>query len=218
MPCHSAPLVDSYSQYGEDLIIDAVLGCPSHGRFVDIGANDPVIFNNTKRFSLRGWTGINVEPNPTVFRRIVENRPDDVTLNLGVGSTEGVLKFYQLDPDTLSSFDEATARGNAQEYPGASILATLDVQVVTLQSILESSVVAGHDVVDFLSIDVEGSELTALQSNDWELFRPRCIMIEVNRSGDQIDAFLAGAGYENAWCNGTNALFVDTRGEWAHSA
>jgi hypothetical protein len=38
------------SQYGENLIIDGIIGNKTNGFFIDVGANDPIILNNTKRF------------------------------------------------------------------------------------------------------------------------------------------------------------------------
>lgn len=40
----------SYSQYAEDLILDYLLNNQATGSYIDIGANDPDHFNNTKRF------------------------------------------------------------------------------------------------------------------------------------------------------------------------
>jgi FkbM family methyltransferase len=209
MPSFSSEAVGSYSQYGEDLVIDAVLGCLESGFFVDVGANDPILFNNTKRFSERGWTGVNVEPNPELLARIAEDRPRDVNVNAGVGSQDCTMTFYSIDPDTLSTFDKSMADQNVRDYAEASIVATIDVQVMTLESLLTQHVPAGQRI-DFLSLDVEGGELDALGSNNWRTCRPRCLMIEVNRSGQEIVDFLSGVGYANVWCNGTNALFLDS--------
>jgi hypothetical protein len=55
----------SYSQHQEDLLIDLLLGQKATGFYVDVGANHPVRNSNTKRFSDRGWTGINAEPGRT---------------------------------------------------------------------------------------------------------------------------------------------------------
>lgn len=60
----------SYNQQGEDLVIDELLGHRSNCFYVDIGAGDPLRFNNTKRFCKRGWTGINIEPSPRLYLRL----------------------------------------------------------------------------------------------------------------------------------------------------
>src|SRR3989344_3238767 len=42
-------LQNSYTPFGEDLIIDKLLGKKKRGFYVDIGAYDPIRFSNTKR-------------------------------------------------------------------------------------------------------------------------------------------------------------------------
>ena len=73
----------SFSQKGEDIMIDKILGNKKMGCYIDIGANDPHRFNNTKRFYNRGWTGVNIEPDPKCYQKIVTNRKRDINLNLG---------------------------------------------------------------------------------------------------------------------------------------
>jgi len=202
--------IGSYSQYGEDLVLDAVMGCPSSGFFVDVGANDPVSLSNTKRFSVRGWKGINVEPNPVAFARIKEDRPLDINLNFGVGTQESRLTFYNMDPDTLSTFDEEVANHSISLHKGARVLETTNVPVIKLSSLFHRYL-PRNTLIDFLSMDIEGGELDGLKGNDWDIFRPKWIMIEVVIAGSRIFDFLSTAGYGGMWSNGTNALFVDRR-------
>ena len=98
--------LSSFSQYGEDLVLDKLLLNVTTGTYLDVGANDPNHFSNTKRFYLRGWTGINVEPNPTLFRLLEKHRKRDVNLNIGVGSKTDRLVFYSMNAHTLSTFDK----------------------------------------------------------------------------------------------------------------
>src|SRR5579864_1383027 len=79
----------SYSQYKEDLWIDRMLGYKKNGFYIDIGASDPNYLNNTKKFYEKGWKGLNVEPNPSTFRKLKEDRDRDINLNVGVGLNPG---------------------------------------------------------------------------------------------------------------------------------
>lgn len=208
MPSFASKAIGGFSQYGEDLVLDALMGCPQTGVYVDVGANDPVVFNNTKRFSLRGWRGIDVEPNPTLHAALAADRTEDICLNVGIGAEVAELDFYRLDPDTLSSFDEETAQRNTQEYPDSRIVDVLKIPVLTLSSLFESHL--ADRPIDFLSLDVEGGELSALGSNDWERWRPRFVLVEVNHSGPAIVEFMERSGYAYVWCNGTNGIFADS--------
>ncbi|MHB8276898.1 MAG: hypothetical protein ACYDIA_04500 [Candidatus Humimicrobiaceae bacterium] len=54
--------------------LDKFSGYKRKGFYVDIGANDPHMFSNTKRFYLRGWTGINIEPNVDNWQKLSSYR------------------------------------------------------------------------------------------------------------------------------------------------
>lgn len=190
----------TFSQYGEDLIIHRLLGNKSSGVYVDVGANDPTKFNNTTRFYRIGWTGINIEPNPQLMDRFVSVRPKDINLNIGVGRERSTLPFYSINPDTLSTFDRGAA--DEAKRQGYKIEKTVDVEVHLLAEILDKHL-AGRPI-DFISVDVEGFELDVLESNDWNRFRPTIVMIEVNRAVAEIQHFMAGHHYIDAFSNGTN--------------
>lgn len=199
-------LVGSYSQYSEDLIVDVLLGCSLDGCYIDIGANDPELLSNTHRFYMRGWRGINIEPEPNLFQKLSEGRPLDVNLNVGVGAEISILKFYRLEPSTLLSFDPAVARHNLRSI-GAKALGEVILPVVTITSILDEHL--NNRDIDFMSIDVEGSELEVLRGNDWQRYRPRLILIEINHRGKEIQSYLNTHGYRLIWSNSTNGIFID---------
>lgn len=177
----------SYSQYGEDLIIDALLGCPKSGCYVDIGANDPVFLSNTLRFYERGWRGINVEPEPNLFVKLSERRAQDINLNVGIGTEAGSLTFYRIQPSQLSTFNADQARKNLKR-PGATALQEMELPVVTLSHLFEEHL--GERRIDFLSVDVEGFELEVFRGNDWAKFRPRLILVEINPGKESIVTYL----------------------------
>lgn len=199
----------SFSQYGEDQIIDRLLGYKKSGFYVDVGANHPDRFSNTKRFYLRGWNGINVEPNPISFKKFVK-RTRDINLNIGIGGgSNQLLDFYCFDADTLSTFSD----NSKDEYigHGYKLVDTIKVKVESLENII--NVHANGKQVDFISIDVEGFEMEVLRSNDWNTNKPALIILESNGSSanpnivhDHID-FLKPLGYKLEYFNGLNSFF-----------
>jgi len=68
----------SFAQQGEDLILynllchDLKIASPS---YLDVGAGDPVLSNNTYALYLTGCRGVLVEPNPTLVRKLKAVRP-----------------------------------------------------------------------------------------------------------------------------------------------
>lgn len=209
MPFFSSPMIKAFSQCGEDLIMDAILGIPAHGFYVDIGANDPIFLSNTRRFYDRGWHGINVEPNPELYRVVSAGRPRDVNVNAGIGAQDGTLPFYRLEPHQLSTFDERIANDYLRDRPGTVIAEVVQVEVMTMASLLDSRLPKGTSI-DFMSIDVEGRELDVLGSNDWTRWRPECVLVEVDHSGPDLVAFMESVQYDYVLCNGLNGLFIDS--------
>jgi FkbM family methyltransferase len=200
----------SYSQFQEDLIIDALLGYPHDGIYIDVGANHPVTLNNTYRFYKRGWRGISVEPNPALHARLAEVRPCDKNLNIGIAPKKKMETFYITDPDTLSSFDRKTSMREARRY-GGGIVSELQIECLPLTELfaIAAKEHSGKTVV-LLSVDCEGYDLEVLRSLDWKIYRPSVVLVEINQGGSKIEELLRGVGYQLVFCNGTNGIFSST--------
>jgi FkbM family methyltransferase len=190
----------SYAQEGEDLILHRIFDQQSVGFYVDVGAHHPKRFSNTFIFYRAGWRGINVEPNPAVQRDFRGQRPRDVTVQLGVSDQPGVLTYYEFDDPALNTFDESLVKWRLSNTP-YRLVQQSNVAVERLDSVLSRLLPAGQ-VIDFLSVDVEGLDLAVLRSNDWQRFRPKCVLIEALQSSledaqrGEACAFLQLQGYE----------------------
>lgn len=203
----------SYSQKGEDLVIDRLLKYRKNGFYVDVGANDPDRFSNTKKFYKKGWKGINIEPDKKNYDRFLIKRERDINLNIGVGDKSANLKFYKFIPDALSTFSKQTA--DSYKKQGYDFVGTSIVKIETLSDILAQHL--GTKTIDLLSVDVEGFDLKVLQGNDWDTFKPRLICIEsvehditgVNKKERKdIDGFLTSKGYEKKFNNNLNSIYM----------
>jgi len=202
----TAPSIGSYSQYHEDLIIDAILGCHKEGFYIDVGANHPQILSNTKRFYDKGWRGVNIEPNPTMFGLLQEERKNDVNLNIGLGREKGERDFFLLDPDTLSSFNPLAVKKMLRS-PGIRLVSTSHIEVNTLDDVCERY--TSGRTIDFMSLDVEGCEDEVIAGGDWQKFRPRLLLMEINQRGEGLIETLQKIGYRLVFSNGTNGIFMD---------
>jgi FkbM family methyltransferase len=207
MPVFIDKSAGSYSQWQEDLLLDAMLSCKEKGFYVDIGANHPEIYSNTKRFYDRGWNGINVEPITSNFSLFEQLRPRDINLNVGVGSKAGEMEFYQSAKEggVFSGFDK---KSTLQFVKGAEIT-TKTVPVFRLEDIL-STHMEERTPIDFLDVDVEGYELEVLIGNDWSRFRPHLILVELIGRGPEIVKFLEEKAYMYVFSNGGNGIFIDS--------
>lgn len=162
------------SQCGEDLILESLMSNQKNGFYVDVGANHPIKFNNTLLFYKKGWNGINIEPNNSRMWLFNFLRRRDVNLNVGIGKKKSEIDFYVFKESTLSTF-EKTASDEYQKM-GHNLKKTIRIQISPLREILETY--AKGKEIDILSIDTEGFDMEVLESNDWNKFRPRFLIIE----------------------------------------
>src|SRR4051812_16461044 len=93
----------SYSQSGEDIIVDYVfrlrgIELPS---YIDIGANHPFAINNTARFYERGCRGFNIDPNPVAIQLFNEHRREEINLNVGINDKAGGIDFFFLEDERV---------------------------------------------------------------------------------------------------------------------
>ncbi|MDX2001153.1 MAG: FkbM family methyltransferase [Chitinophagales bacterium] len=165
-----------YSQHGEDVIIRKYFPKEKNeGFFVDVGAYQPVSLSNTYYFYLKGWRGINIEPNPAAIEAFKRLRPKDINVQMGVAEAKAVLDYHMIADkpfeNTFSTGQLINRHGHDQDTT------VVKVPVDTLANILKRYVPAGKEI-DFFSIDVEGLNYQVLKSNDWTLFRPSIVVVE----------------------------------------
>lgn len=189
----------SYSQEGEDLILDRFLEGDVQGFYVDIGAHHPVRFSNTYLFYRRGWRGINIDAMPGSMKDFERVRPRDINIECGVAGSPGRLSYHRFNEPALNTFDATEAQlKNKLPY---QLIDTVEVEVQRLDALLERYLPAGQQI-DFLSVDVEGKDEEVLRSNDWIRYRPRFILAEtlrtdmLNLSACPVVQFLRSVGYK----------------------
>lgn len=195
----------SYSQFGEDLILDSLFGRDSmRGFYVDVGAYHPVYLSNTHRFYKRGWRGINIEPNPKSFKEIAEARKDDINLNVAVSESASTVQFFC--DGVYSGIDDDSYLHGAAPLGGEIV----NVLTFPLSQIL-GKYMPSASRIDFLSVDCEGHDLAVLQSNDWTIYRPKVVLVE--QHGVSIDGeifnFLTNLGYAFYCKTGLTMFFLD---------
>ncbi|MBE9112105.1 FkbM family methyltransferase [Nodosilinea sp. LEGE 07298] len=187
----------SFSQEGEDLILRRLLEGKSHGFYVDIGAHHPKLFSNTYFFYRRGWRGINIDAAPGSMKPFNFFRPRDINVESAISSRTEPICFSIFNEPALNSFNASNFRRGDSKYIETK---RVELRPRTLKSILDEYL-PDRQVIDFLSVDVEGEDLNVLKSNDWGKFRPRLIAVE-ERDFDiqdpgksEIFTFLRAQGY-----------------------
>ena len=172
----------SYSQVGEDLVLDYLLQFKKKGFYVDVGAYHPVHISNTYKFYKRGWTGIQIEPNYKKSALLKKYRPNSINLNVGIGEKEGKAPFYIFDSDAYSTFSAETAEHN--KSLGLKVSEVKEVPILALSAIFEQY--AKDIEIDFMSVDTEGFDLGVLKTNNWKRYRPHFIVVETVEASDKL--------------------------------
>jgi len=168
----------SFSQCGEDIIIDFIFNVmlkikiPS---YIDIGAHHPFYLSNTYYFYLKGSKGICIEPDPYLFRSIKKQRPNDICLNVGIGTDNSKeADFYIMSMKTLNTFSAKEATRYVNEC-NQKIEKKIKMKLVSINDVISQKFNAAPN---FISLDVEGMDFEILKSFDFDKFRPEVFCIE----------------------------------------
>jgi FkbM family methyltransferase len=197
----------SFSQEGEDGVLQRLFERKSEGFYVDVGSHHPQRFSNTYRFYLRGWNGINIDPLPGNKARFDALRQRDTTLELGISDCPGKLEYYSFQEPAFNTFNPGVAKSR-----NSPLLSKEYVKVSRLQDVLDEHLPRGQKI-DFLSIDVEGLDLQVLRSNNWQRFRPAYVLAETLGMRDvyqvinsELHSYMRSQGY-SLYAKCVNTLF-----------
>ena len=199
----------SFSQEGEDRILARLFEQQKTGFYVDVGAHHPQRFSNTYYFYLKGWRGINIDAMPGSMELFDQLRSEDINLEIPISEKADTLTYYEFNEPALNGFDAelSQSRDGLRDF---KIVAKTQLKTRTLSDVLDKYL-PPNQVIDFLSVDVEGLDLQVLQSNDWTRYRPRLVLAEdLSRKGMNEDSTLKGymsdKGYR-LWAKSFNTLF-----------
>lgn len=189
-----------FSQFAEDVFLDNFFAFSESGYYVEVGAYHPIHISNTFACYRRGWTGLLIEPNPVGARKLRRRRPRDICINMAVSTVPGVREF--------AKFEERSGLIDDHYLFDRSDKKIVLVQVDTLANILRENIVG--TAIDFMSVDCEGHDLDVLASNDWNIYRPRLVLVEDHDvSGRNISDFMRSVGYVYIERLGLTSIFVD---------
>jgi FkbM family methyltransferase len=196
---HDPSTIYSYSQLGEDIILEFYLGSRAPGFFVDVGAYHPRRYSNTFLLYLRGWRGINIDADPDVISLFNAERPRDQNIVAAIAGDSGTGTLIRFNEKAFNTLSPALAE-KATRHPAWKIQDTVNVSTYRLADILQRYVPEGQRI-DVMNVDVEGADLDALRGNDWNRFSPEFLIVEDHAfeaaapHQSDIFSFLSDRGY-----------------------
>lgn len=198
---------DVGSELGQDVLLDRLyFRGKMCGTFVELGMMSGLAASNTLRFEqLRAWRGLCLEPNPRLFKALARNRRLCTNLNVVVASERGSQSFTITSE---SGFDSLTRFLDHDKLRRAHVRVrkTVDVEAVPLRELLAQR---GSAHVDLLSLDVEGAELSVLQSIDFGATSFGLLLVEGGHTRAAVVSLLERAGYQLHGVVGYDAVFAN---------
>jgi peptidoglycan hydrolase CwlO-like protein len=168
--------VTSFGQQGEDLVLLRLLdrgGWRSFNKtYVDAGCFHPTLYNNTYLLHLLGWQGVNIDISKKTIDLFNKSRPNDSNLLNAVYSKNNIsLKLPK-------KIEKLSAQNSIFNYSSEEEEEFL-IKTISLEYIFEKYF---NNHVDYLNIDIEGSEMESLIGINFDKCKPKIISIEIHSS------------------------------------
>jgi FkbM family methyltransferase len=181
-----------YSQNDEEKVILEYAQNIVPRRFLDIGAYDGIAFSNTYALYQDGWEGVYVEADPRCFERLKCNFQRDgraVLWNKCVGSINGKVTFYSTDGMVSTTSKRHRDLWALCQTPYEEIV----LDMIDVPALLRMA----PGPYGFISIDVEGIDLTVLNQLDLRTLDTKLVCVECNYEEDRpaFRGFLASQGF-----------------------
>lgn len=197
-----------YSQHGEDFLVNQIFNQKKTGFYVEIGCLDGIEFSNTIFFEKKGWNGICVEAHNDFIDTLKKNRPAANVVHCAVGENniEDVI-FYANKIGSLSTLNNKEEKRWKENY--SDFFTGFEEQHVSMRTLTSIFDELKVSEIDFISLDIEGYEVKALEGLDLTKYKPRLFIIEYKDENHQreLESILFPAGYFYLGSRGCNLFY-----------
>lgn len=184
------------SHIGQDQWVCEVFKYKRAGYFLDFGGFEGLLHDNT--FYLEkflGWRGILVEPNPVPYASACAVR-NCITVNAAL-HRESRKSLQFTDSHGLSSFVE-----HIDSDSNATLRREISQKIFNVDTINPTELLDrfnAPELIDYMSLDVEGAELDVLKAFDFDKYKVALLSIEHNHNHEKANSIrvhLKKWGYE----------------------
>ena len=169
---------EKYSQWGEDTFIKNFFKNKNKGFYVDIGCIHPIMYSNTCLLHNNGWSGVNIDLNQTSIDLFKIARPNDYNICSAISNQVEECDLYfdhNFSPvNTLEKkFYESSDKKKAFKK-----LVKRRITTQTFDLIIKN--ISDLPKINFLNIDCEGYDFTALESFNIKKYMPDLVCMETH--------------------------------------
>lgn len=204
--------VKSYSQKGEDLLVDVYFNRRRFGYYLDIGCYHPKWTSNTHIFYKKGWIGTVVDIDLYKlkwfkrFRRGKVNIVHSAVVDtpIGIGEANAYKFFKKSGWSLVDTLDEKTAQSNRAKGWGEFTIEKINT--IDINTLLDSL-----PPVDFLSVDIEGMDTKIINKINFSKHKIPLILFEDNyffSDSNRLKAKLEDNGYAHLFTTGGSICYV----------
>ena len=179
---------DDYSQMKQSLKVDNLLDSLKDGFFIEAGAFDGEAFSNTLFFEIkRNWTGLLIEPIPSLYRDLLTKNRNAYSINACIGDKKPSLQVFNVLHVLSGRIDKMSVDHKKRILKeslvnGKSVNSLAVIPCFPLETILRA---LGRRQIDYFSLDVEGSELNIIENLNHKEIDIKVLTVET--SENQID-------------------------------
>ena len=201
----------SYAQNAEDVVLARGLKPDDQpGFWIDVGANHPLSDSVTAAFSSAAGGASTSNRSPTCTLHLPRGRPRDINLRVALADRPGRSTLFAGPGAFRGNATLESDQAEAWRADGIE-MTEIEVEVMTLGAVVDDYV---PGPVDFLKVDVEGTERAVLGGVDWHTFRPRVVLVEATEPNSTVQShgswepILTDAGYRFVLFDGLNRFYV----------
>ena len=191
-----------FGEFGEDILINRFFRKKNEGFYVDVGGYHPIKGSLTYCLYKRGWRGLNVDLSKVSIDLFKLARAKDYNIQAAVTDFDGETQFFE---------NGIINQQNTLENSGTN-LKKIKINAFKLQTLLDK---LNINHIDFLNIDVEGSDYKVISGLNLNKIRPKMICIEENRYdiqdiiNDSIQNLMNSSDYFLFSRIGVSSIYID---------
>ena len=208
----------TFSQQGEDIVLFHIVSDllrVERATYIDVGAAEPVLSNNTYLLWGVGHRGVLVEPNPAFAKKLRDWRPGDKVVEAGIGVTDATdADYYEIKGNAMLNTFSPDQVKVLQEGKSESVVERVrKMPLININRLISEQLGEAPDV---LSTDIEGLDYDIIRSLDLSRFRPGAICAEtvaMNEAGvnSDITKYLLAQDYVVRGGSLVNTIYVDSK-------